>query len=439
MARSTRAAALVLASALAVPLGLAACGREDEAPRFAAPSPTASPEPAPTSAAPAEPFSFSISPAANAKNLPVSTEVGTKVTGGRVTAVTLSDNKGAKVAGAMRDDGTSWVPSRPLKYGRTYTATVTAERADGGAPETRTTSFATARSKPGREIGSGLYMFDGKTYGVAMPVVAEFSPGIAPKDRARVERRLFVRSDPPQPGVWHWVDSGTQAYYRPPAYWQPGTKLTVRLAIEGLPVGKGRYGNVDRTATATIGRKLTMDVDNKTKQMYVYRDDRLLRKIPVSLGKKSTPSSSGTMVVMEKKESTVFDTFAELGPVEGYRTNITYAQRITWSGQYIHAAPWSVGDQGRRNVSHGCVNMSNGNAVWLFRQTMVGDPITVKGTERKLVNGDGWTAWMYSWEQFIKGSALPVPPELAAAGGDAAGDGAASPTQPVGPSVPPAA
>ncbi|HET9143585.1 L,D-transpeptidase [Actinophytocola sp.] len=442
MARTTRAAALVLGLALVVPLGLVACGRnaEGERPRFAAPSPGASPDAPPTSTAPPEPFSLAVTPAGNAKNLPISTEVGTKVTGGRVSSVTLSDDKGAKVSGEMRDDGTAWVPAKPLKYGRTYTATVTVERADGGAPETRTTTFATMRSRPGRVIGSGLYMFDGKTYGVAMPVVAEFNPGIAPKDRANVERRLFVRSDPPQPGVWHWVDSGTQAYYRPPSYWQPGTKLTVRLAIEGLPVGKGRYGNVDRTATATIGRKLTMDVDNKTKQMYVYRDGKLVRTIPVSLGKKSTPSSSGTMVVMEKKESTVFDTFAELGPVEGYRTDIAYAQRITWSGQYIHAAPWSVGAQGRRNVSHGCVNMSNGNAVWLFRQTLVGDPITVKGTERKLANGDGWTAWNHSWQRYIKGSALPVPPELAAAAAAGDGDGAAGDgTATVGPTVPPAA
>jgi lipoprotein-anchoring transpeptidase ErfK/SrfK len=417
MRRTTRAAALAVALAVAVPLALAGCGRDRQQPRFVAASPGRHATPSPgASPTPAEPFSFALTPAANTRNLPISAEVGTKVTGGRVTDVTLSDDKGGRVAGTMRDDGTSWVPARPLKYGRTYTASVTATPADGAAPQTLNTRFSTMASRPGREIGSGLYLFDGNTYGVAMPVVAEFNPGIGAKDRAGVERRLFVRSDPPQPGVWHWVANGTQAYYRPPTYWQPGTKLTVRLGLAGLPVGRGRYGNVDRRATATIGRKLTMDVDNRTKQMYVYRDDRLIKKIPVSLGKKSTPSSSGTMVVMEKKETTVFDTFAELGPSEGYRTNIAYAQRITWSGQYVHSAPWSVGSQGRRNVSHGCVNMSGGNAVWLFRQTLVGDPVTVRGTGRKLVDGDGWTAWMHPWKQYVKGSALPVPPELAAAG-----------------------
>ncbi len=64
-------------------------------------------------------------------------------------------------------------------------------------------------AKPKSMIGSGLYMFSDKTYGVAMPVVAEFSPGIPKKDRAAVQKRMFVQTDPPQPGAWHWVDNGT--------------------------------------------------------------------------------------------------------------------------------------------------------------------------------------------------------------------------------------
>lgn len=404
------ARAVAVALALAVPLVLVGCERESSPPRMVPGSPSASAEPTP-----AEPFSLALTPAANARNLPISTEVGISITGGKVTRVTLSDSKGGTVAGAMRDDGSSWVPAKPLKFGRTYTAAITASRA-GGGDETRTTSFSTMKSRPGGEIGTGLYLFDGNTYGVAMPVVAEFHPGIASKDRAGVEKRLFVHSEPAQPGVWRWVGDGSQAYYRPPVYWKPGTTVTVRMALDGHPVGKGRYGSMDRRATVKIGRKLTIEVDNKTKRMSVFKNDALIKKIPVSLGKKSTPSSSGTMVIMEKKETTVFDTRAELGPVEGYRTNINYAQRLTWGGEYIHAAPWSVGDQGRRNVSHGCVNISDGNAVWLFNQTLIGDPVTVRGTERKLVDGNGWTAWTHTWAEFIKGSALPIPPELATAG-----------------------
>jgi lipoprotein-anchoring transpeptidase ErfK/SrfK len=136
--------------------------------------------------------------------------------------------------------------------------------------------------------------------------------------------------------------------------------------------------------------------------------------MPVSLGKASTPSSSGTMVIMDKQPQTVFDTFAELGPRDGYRVNINDAQRLTWGGEFIHAAGWSVTDQGRRNVSHGCVNVSPANASWLFGRTKIGDPVTVKGTERQLVAGNGWTVWNMTWAEYVKGSALPVPPELVA-------------------------
>jgi hypothetical protein len=58
-------------------------------------------------------------------------------------------------------------------------------------------------------------------------------------------------------------------------------------------------------------------------------------------------------------------------------------------------------------VSHGCVNVSMAMGAWLFSQTRIGDPITVKGTERKLQNGNGWTDWNMSWEEYVKGSAIP--------------------------------
>ena len=377
---------------------------------------------------PAAPFSLSISPTGKSasKPLPVSTEIGTKVEGGEITSVTLTPKGGKPVRGALRDDKSSWVPDRPLAYDTTYTASVTATSSDGARTETKTTSFTT-RGRSGNDIGSGLYLFDGKTYGVAMPVVVEFVPGIPARDRAAVQRRMFVKTDPPQPGAWHWIASGTQAYYRAPRYWRPGTTLSVRIALEGIPLSNGRYGNEDRRATAKVGDKFELKVDNATKKMTVYRNDKAIKTFPVSLGKRSTPSSSGTMVVMDKQETTVFDTFADLGPTEGYRTTIAFAQRLTWGGEYIHSAPWSVGDQGVRNVSHGCINLAPGNASWLFGKTKIGDPVTVTGTERKLTDGNGWTAWNLSWSEFIRSSALPVPADLANAAAASAPSHVAAP------------
>ncbi|WFE27071.1 Ig-like domain-containing protein [Solwaraspora sp. WMMD791] len=406
MDRVRRGWSVAMTLAVIAPAALAGCGADKEAPRFVS-GQVASASPTP----PPEPFEFAISPEADAKDLPISTEIGTSVSGGEVTSVTLVEDGGGEVSGSMRDDGTSWVPDKPLKNNKKYTATVVATSASGDE-ETKTTTFSTM-GKSGSQTGTGLYLFDGRTYGVAMPVVVEFFPGVPEKERANVQKRMFVSTDPPQPGTWYWVANGSQAFYRAPDYWQPGTKLTARIALGGHPTGDGRYGDQDRGATATIGGKVTMEVDNATKQLSMFKDDKLVKQMPVSLGKPSTPSSSGTMVVMDKQAQTVFDTFAELGPEEGYRTDISFAQRITWGGEFIHAAPWSVGDQGVRNVSHGCVNLSMANAEWLFSQTKVGDPITVKGTERKLADGNGWTAWNLTWDEFVKGSALPVPADLA--------------------------
>ncbi len=413
MGRFARAGAMVGALVLTASLALTGCGDEQKKPTSAGggrqgeTATTASTGPT-GGPAPADPTPLEVSPADGAARRPVSTEISAKIPGGgRVTKVVLTAANGRTVEGRMRRDGSSWVPSTPLKYGTRYTATVAGTGADGRTHEG--TSTFTTMTKPSSMIGSGLYLFSERTYGVAMPVVAEFSPGIPKKDQAAVQKRMFVQTDPPQPGAWHWLPNGTQAYYRAPEYWKPGTTITVRLALAGIPLSNGRYGNVDRSATAKIGRAFEMKVDNATKRMTVYENGALVRSMPVSLGKKSTPSSSGTMVVMEKKESTVFDTRDEPDPDDQYVTEIDFAQRLTWGGEYIHAAPWSVAAQGHRNVSHGCVNVSTANAKWLFSQTLIGDPITVLGTERKLVPGNGWTAWSMSWSEFVTGSALPVP------------------------------
>lgn len=404
----------VMAMAVITPAALAACGegKDDKGSSWAGtPSASASAgADSPRTESATVPISLAVTPAAGKTSVPVSAEIGLKVAGAKVTTVTLKDSSGAAVAGTLREDGSAWVPAKPLKTKQKYQASVVAT-AENGETKTAATTFTTMGA-PGKRTGTGLYLFDDHTYGVAMPVVVEFSPGIKKADRAAVQRRLFVTTTPAQPGVWSWTDSGTQAFYRGPEFWQPGTTIKVRAAVGGLPTGSGRHGDRDRSATAKIGRKFEMKVDNATKKMTVVQNGQTVKTMPVSLGKKSTPSSSGIMVVMEKKADTVFDTTAELGPDDGYRTEIQFAQRLTWSGQYIHSAPWSVGSQGRRNVSHGCVNVAPGNARWLFDHTLIGDPVTVKGTEDKLAYGNGWTPWDKTWAEFVKGSALPVPASL---------------------------
>ncbi|HET6212158.1 MAG TPA: L,D-transpeptidase, partial [Micromonosporaceae bacterium] len=207
-----------------------------------------------------------------------------------------------------------------------------------------------------------------------------------------------------------------QVFYRGPAYWLPGTRIAVRAALEGAPMGGGRYGDMDRAADVRVAKdRVELTVDNTTKMMSVFQGSRLLKTMPVSLGKPGTPSSSGTMVIMDKAEHMVFDTRNDPDPSNRYVAPVSYAQRLTWGGEFIHAAPWSEEDQGYRNVSHGCVNISWSNAEWLFAITHIGDPIVVRATEQRLEPGNGWTAWDVPWDQFLKRSALPHPDLIAAA------------------------
>ena len=356
----------------------------------------------------AAPPELTVTPSDRTRDVPISAEVGTAVKGGKVTSVRITDDKGAEVKAEPREDGSGWVPAAPLKPKRTYTAEVTAT-GDSGRTTTRKTTFTTMPKSTKPQITSTLYFAGDRTYGTAMPVTLAFDPPIPKEARAAVQRRLFVKTNPPQPGVWSWVSDGSQVYYRAPDFWRPGTTISVRAGLEGLPIGKEYVGDSERKATSKIGRQVSLEVDNATKQMSVHRDGKLLRRIPVSLGKPSTPTSSGKMVIMEKHEFTTFDT---RGSADPYVVDVEDAQRLTWGGEFIHAAPWSEGDQGRVNVSHGCTNVSVEAADWLMRITQVGDLVTFKGTEVELTEGNGWTAWNVSWDQYVKGSALPVPAGL---------------------------
>ncbi|MFI5912617.1 Ig-like domain-containing protein [Dactylosporangium sp. NPDC051541] len=342
---------------------------------------------------PPKPVALSVTPAKGAAAVPVSAEIGTTVSDGKVTAVTLVDAGGNLIAGAPRADGSSWIPASALRYNTTYTAKVTAVGA-ASQPLTQETTFTTAVKPTGPAVSSDLLLTNGGTYGVGMPIVVEFGTDVPEASRAAVEHRLFVTSDPPQPGAWHWF-GGRQVMYRPERYWQPGTTITARKALNGVPIGTG-HADDDFAATVTIGRKLTIDIDNSSKTMRVYSNDALIREMPVSLGKPSTPTSSGTTVIMSREPSAVFRT-------PEYTTTVQYAMRLTWGGQYIHAAPWSVGDQGKRNVSHGCTNVSTDAARWLYDEVLVGDPVTTRGTEVPLDPGDGWTAWDLPWSEYQKG------------------------------------
>ena len=348
-------------------------------------------------------------PAADAKDVPAGTEIVFTTSAAAATEVILKDPSGAQVAGAMHPDNAGWLPEKALKHSTSYTVTVTSTD-DGGRATTATASFTTM-AKPDKLVSFVSFLPDNATVGVGMPLIFKLSRSIAKANRAAVQRRLLVRTEPAQEGIWTWY-TDTELHWRPREFWQADTKISVNVRAGGLPVGDGYYGKQDSTLTCAVGPSLVMTIDDGAmpKVMTVARDGAVVKTIPVSLGRPNMPSSSGITVVIERLAKTVFDTMNDPNPENRYRTDIEYAQRLTWGGEFIHAAPWSVADQGSRNVSHGCVNMSTENAKWLFDQTLVGSPVITKGTPRKLEYGNGWTDWDKPWEDYVKGSAIPYLP-----------------------------
>ena len=86
-----------------------------------------------------------------------------------------------------------------------------------------------------------------------------------------------------------------------------------------------------------------------------------------------------------------------------YNLTVHWALRLTYSGEFLHAAPWSVAAQGHANVSHGCTGMSDANAKWIFDHSQIGDVVVFTGSKRPLEWGNGYTVWNTSFADWASG------------------------------------
>ncbi|WP_020525477.1 L,D-transpeptidase [Catelliglobosispora koreensis] len=347
------------------------------------------------------------SPAEGAADVPAGHEFTFTSTDAVDTKFELLDANGAAVAGEMHPDGKGWLPAKMLTWGASYTAKVSAT-GDDSKTFTAETKF-TVMAKPSNEVRVISFLPDNREIGTGMPLIFQLSRDIPKDQRAALQRRMLVKTEPATEGVWGWYTS-REVHWRPKEFWKPGTKIFVDSHVGGMPLGEGFYARANVTFTGTTGRQLIMTIDDAKapKEMVVTIDGVEAKRIKVSLGKPTWQSSSGIMIIMEKLEHTVFDTTNDPNARERYRADIDWAQRITHSGEHLHSAPWSVQHQGIRNVSHGCVNMSPDDAKWLFDITKQGDPVITSNTGQVLKWGDGWTHWTESFEDYAKRSAIPL-------------------------------
>ncbi|GAB3767955.1 lipoprotein-anchoring transpeptidase ErfK/SrfK [Nocardioides ginsengisegetis] len=357
-----------------------------------------------SSSAPAvDPLRVQTSVARGARNVPVDETLTVKATGGELRTVTVTSPLG-EVAGALQ--GGTWTATGRLEPGTDYTITSVSDRSDG-RKVTRTSRFHTQDLTLAEQTFASVAPLQDETVGVGMPVIVTFDVPVT--DKASMEKHMSVTASPRQAGTWHWLSS-TEAHWRPRHYWKAGSDVSVDLDINSISAGAGVFGQEDRHVDFHIGDAHVYKVNAQTDQMQVFSNGRLLRTLPITTGKPGFVTRSGTKVIIEKFASKRMNSetvgIGKNSPEHYDLDNVQWAMRVTYSGEFIHAAPWSVADQGHANVSHGCTGMSTANAAWLYAMSRRGDVVEYTGTDRQMTLTNGYGDWNESFPDYRAGSAL---------------------------------
>ncbi|MGW0764861.1 Ig-like domain-containing protein [Streptomyces sp. NPDC002676] len=328
---------------------------------------------------------------------------------GRITDVTAQDATGRYVAGELSADGSQWHSTSPLAANAHYTVRVSTED-DDGAPGREVLSFDTSMPTAKKRLNV-TFGPDAGQYGVGQPITAQLDQEIKGKaQRAVVERALRVDSTPAVEGSWYWV-SDKELHYRPQEYWPTHATIQVHSNLDGIKISDRLWGGASKPLKLTTGDKIVAVTDASAHKMTVYKDDEAIRQLPVTTGKPGFETRNGVKVVLAKQyfvrmRSTTIG-IAE-GSSDSYDLPVYYASRVTWSGEFVHAAPWSTGAQGYANVSHGCTGMSTENARWFFNTIHEGDIVKVVNSNGDPMEpfGNGFGDWNVDWKKWRSGSAL---------------------------------
>jgi lipoprotein-anchoring transpeptidase ErfK/SrfK len=213
------------------------------------------------------------------------------------------------------------------------------------------------------DIVASIQPSNGAVVGVAHPVIVTFSRPVV--DRAAAERAIKITAPNHVTGRFSWVETNV-VQWKPDGYWPAHSHVGVEVHAlsTGFDTGDEVVG-VARISEHTF----TVSVNGE-----------VLRTMPASMGKPTRPTPIGNYSALSKERTVVMDSRTigiPLDSAEGYKITAQYAVRVTWSGVYVHSAPWSVDSQGYANVSHGCINLSPDNAAWYFDTVHLGDPINV--------------------------------------------------------------
>ncbi|WUW98327.1 Ig-like domain-containing protein [Streptomyces sp. NBC_01450] len=337
---------------------------------------------------------------------------GVKVSDGKLTDVKMTvSGSGTAVPGAITADGTGWKPTAQLERGTKYQISATAKDASGRTAAAN--SIFTTVSSSNSFIGT--YTPDnGTTVGVGMPVSFNFDKVIS--NQKAVQSHITVTSSSGQQVAGHWF--GAQRLdFRPEEYWKAGSKVTMKIDLDGVEGANGVFGVQKKTVTFTIGRSQVSTVDVDTQTMTVVRDGKTFKTVPISAGSPEHTTYNGQMVISEKFVQTRMN-----GSTVGYGgeydiPDVPHAMRLTSSGTFIHGNYWyNRGNPpfGQQGTSHGCVGLADvqgaqgdTSAKWFYDNSLVGDVVVVKNSPDKSVSPDnGLNGWNMSWSAWTAGSTV---------------------------------
>ena len=335
---------------------------------------------------------LSITPARGTRDVSPGRIITVRVTGGKIVRVTVEPG-GDAVSGTLNPSATAWRSRGWLAVATRYRVRVTA-LGQSGRTVAATSTFRTL--SPRQTFAAEIFEGYRQTYGVGMPVILYFDRPIT--NRRAVERALELSTSTRVVGAWYW-DGDTTLYFRPRDYWPAGTRVRLVARLDGVQGAPGVWGDRTLTQSFLIGRSLIVVADTQTHRALIYRDRRLYADWPMSSGRPGDDTPNGTYLTIDKANPVDM-----IGP--GYNLEVPWSVRFTWSGDFLHDAYWSVGEQGFTNVSHGCVNLSPADAQTYYEMAVPGDPVTIKGSPRPGSWDNGWTVWFLSFKQLCAGSAL---------------------------------
>ncbi len=321
---------------------------------------------------------------------------------GSITNVRIDKADGSPVKGELSADGTIWTSAEPLGYNRTYT--VQADAVGIGGRSTKRVSFTT--QAPNNLTQAYLTPSPGETVGVGQPVAIKFDEAIP--NRKAAQDAIRITTNPPTEGAFYWI-SDSEVRWRPEHWWKTGTTVDVAVNTYGINLGDGLFGQENVRTNFRIGRSMIITADDNTKQVAFNLDGNVIRTMPTSMGKPGDETDNGVYLISDKHDTIIMDSSTYGVPINsanGYRTPVDYATRMSYSGIFLHSAPWSVWAQGNTNTSHGCLNLSPDNALWVMHNTLRGDPVIVKNTSGGTLSGvDGLGDWNIPWSEWSKGNA----------------------------------